>query len=296
MRQSTATRDTKRRTSIQTMGFTVKSSIMKLNNTPDIPQALIDTLQRAKHVVVFTGAGVSAESGIATFRDALTGLWERFDVADLATPEAFRRDEKLVWGWYEWRRMRVLRAQPNPAHLAIAALARHVPKLTVITQNVDDLHERGGSVGVLHLHGSLHHPHCSVCGSAHTLPPGVPEEPEGGRRRCTPRCCHCGESVRPGVVWFGEDLPVKELSLAFAAVSKCDVLLVIGTSGLVKPAAGIPSLAKQAGAMVVQVNPLGTELNSVCTWLLHGAAGEVMTYPQSSYQTKFQKSKVCKIN
>ena len=142
------------------MGYTVKSNIMKLNITIDIPQALIGALQQAKHVVVFTGAGVSAESGIATFRDALTGLWERFSVQDLATPEAFRRDEKLVWGWYEWRRMRVLRSQPNPAHLAIAALARHVPKLTVITQNVDDLHERGGSVGVLHLHGSLHHPRC----------------------------------------------------------------------------------------------------------------------------------------
>ena len=249
---------------------------MKLNNTPDIPQALIDTLQRAKYVVVFTGAGVSAESGIATFRDALTGLWQRFDVSDLATPEAFQRDEELVWGWYEWRRMQVLRAQPNPAHLAIGALARQVPKLTVITQNVDDLHERGGSVGVLHLHGSLHHPHCSVCGNAHTLPPGIPEEPDGGRRLCPPRCHHCGGSVRPGVVWFGEDLPVIELNHAFAAARECDVLFAIGTSGLVQPAAGIPSLARQAGAKVVQVNPMGTQLDNVCIWSLRGAAGMVM--------------------
>ena len=276
MRQSTATRDTKRRTSDQTMGFTVKSSFMKSKPIIDIPQALIGALQQAKHVVVFTGAGVSAESGIATFRDALTGLWERFDVAVLATPEAFKMDQELVWGWYEWRRMQVLRAYPNPAHLAIAALARQVPKLTLITQNVDDLHARGGSVGVLHLHGSLHHPRCSVCGNAHTLPPGIPKEPEGGRRLCPPRCRQCGKSVRPGVVWFGEDLPVKELSRAFAAASECDVLFAIGTAGLVQPAAGIPSLAKGAGAMVVQVNPMDTQLDSVCTWSLRGAAGEVL--------------------
>ena len=150
---------------------------MTPNATIAIPQTLIAALQLAKHVVVFTGSGVSAESGIATFRDALTGLWERFNVKDLATPEAFRRDEALVWGWYEWRRIKVLRAQPNPAHLAIAALAQYVPKLTVITQNVDDLHERAGSAGVLHLHGSLHRPHCSVCGQAHSLPRGTPKEP-----------------------------------------------------------------------------------------------------------------------
>ena len=251
---------------------------MNPNATIAIPQALSVALQRAQHVVVFTGAGVSAESGIATFRDALTGLWERFNVADLATPDAFRRDEELVWGWYEWRRMKVLRAQPNPAHLAIAALAQHVPKLTVVTQNVDDLHERAGSTDVLHLHlhGSLHSPRCFACGQAHILPPGIPEEPDGGRRLCPPRCRHCGGSVRPGVVWFDENLPVKKLSRAFAAASQCDVLFAIGTSGLVQPAAGIPSLAKRTGAKVVQVNPMGTQLDSVCTWSLRGAAGRVL--------------------
>ena len=249
---------------------------MNPNATIATPQALSIALQRAKHVVVFTGAGVSAESGIATFRDALIGLWERFNVADLATPDAFRKDQELVWGWYEWRRMRVLRVQPNPAHIAIAALARHVPKLTVITQNVDDLHERGGSVGVLHLHGSLHSPRCSICGRAHILPAGIPKEPDGGRRLCPPCCHHCGGSVRPGVVWFDEDLPIKELSLAFAAAGGCDVLFAIGTSGLVQPAAGIPSLAKRAGATVVQVNPIGTQLDDACTWSFRGAAGVVM--------------------
>ena len=249
---------------------------MNLNATLTIPQALIVALQQTKHVVVFTGAGVSAESGIPTFRDALTGLWERFNAEDLATPEAFRRDEELVWGWYEWRRMRVLCSHPNPAHFAIAALARHVPKLTVATQNVDDLHERAGSAEVLHLHGSLHSPRCFACGRPHILPPGIPEEPDGGRRLCPPRCHHCGGSVRPGVVWFGEDLPVIELNHAFAAARECDVLFAIGTSGLVQPAAGIPSLARQAGAMVVQVNLLATQLDDACIWSLRGTAGMLM--------------------
>jgi len=125
-----------------------------------IPSSLLSALRSARHVVVFTGAGVSAESGIPTFRDALTGLWERFDPAELATADAYRRDPALVWGWYEWRRMKVLQARPNPAHMAIAELAGHVPQLTLITQNVDDLHERAGSREVIHLHGSLHRPRC----------------------------------------------------------------------------------------------------------------------------------------
>ncbi len=241
-----------------------------------IPPDLIVALQQSKHIVVFTGAGVSAESGIPTFRDAFTGLWERFDAEDLATPDAFRKDKELVWGWYEWRRMQVLRALPNPAHVAIAGLARHVPRLTVVTQNVDDLHERAGSTEVLHLHGSLHSPRCLACSRAHILPPDIPQEPEGGRRLSPPLCTHCGGSVRPGVVWFGEDLPVRELHRAFAAAKECDVLFAIGTSGLVQPAARIPVLAMRAGAKVVQVNPMATSLDEECTWSLRGAAGVIM--------------------
>ena len=164
----------------------------------------------------------------------------------------------------------------NPAHIAIASLARYVPKLTVITQNVDDLHERAGSADVLHLHGSLHSPRCAACGRAHNLPPTILEEPDGGRRLPPPRCNRCGGSVRPGVVWFSEDLPIKELSLAFDAASECDVLFAIGTSGLVQPAAGIPMLAKRAGAKLVQVNPMGTQLDETCTWSMRGAAGVLM--------------------
>jgi len=251
-------------------------TLAPLSAATAIAQDLLIALRQAKHVVVFTGAGVSAESGIPTFRDALTGLWERFDAEDLATPNAFRKDKDLVWGWYEWRRMKVLMAQPNPAHLAIAALARHVAKLTVITQNVDDLHERAGSTDVLHLHGSLHQPRCASCGQAHHLPAAIPEEPEGGRRLSPPVCDHCGGPVRPGVVWFGEDLPTRELHLAQQQSQACDLFFTIGTSGLVYPAAHIPVLAKQAGAQVVQINPSKTPLDDVCTWSLQGAAGTVL--------------------
>ena len=247
-----------------------------MNSHSPIAQDLIVALQQARHIVVFTGAGVSAESGIATFRDALTGLWQRFDAEDLATPEAFVRDPERVWGWYEWRRMQVLQAQPNPAHRAIAELARHVPKLTVVTQNVDDLHERAGSAGVLHLHGSLQAVRCFDCGRAHSLGSDIPQEPDGGRRLHPPACRHCGGLIRPGVVWFGESLPPDVLDAAFTAAQSCDLLIAIGTSGLVQPAARIPSLARQVGASVLQINPTPTALDDDCDWSLRGAAGRVL--------------------
>lgn len=249
---------------------------MNGNASESIPPDLILALRRAQRIVVFTGAGVSAESGIPTFRDALTGLWERFDAQDLATPEAFVHDPELVWGWYEWRRMLVQRTQPNSAHRAIAELARRVPQFTVVTQNVDDLHERAGSTGVLHLHGSLQTARCIACGTAHVFAVGIPDEPEGGRRLRPPLCARCGGLIRPGVVWFGESLPEDVLAGAFAAARACDLLLAIGTSGLVQPAARIPALARQAGARVVQVNPAPTALDDDCTWSLRGAAGVIL--------------------
>lgn len=237
--------------------------------------ALAPLLAGCRHLVVFTGAGVSAESGIPTFRDALTGLWQRFDPAELATPEAFRRDPELVWGWYEWRRMRVLQAQPNPAHLAIAALQARVPRLTLITQNVDDLHERAGSRGVIHLHGSLHRPHCSACGLPFAGLDPVPAEPEGGRRLMPPSCQDCGGLVRPGVVWFGESLPAAALQQAFAAAADGDLLLSVGTSGQVWPAAQVPQLALQSGACVLHINPqaMACREREHC---LTGAAGQIL--------------------
>lgn len=239
-----------------------------------IPTSLIDSLRKARHVVVFTGAGVSAESGIPTFRDSLTGLWERFDAASLATPEAFLADPALVWGWYEWRRMKILHAQPNPAHLAIAELSRHVPRLTLISQNVDDLHERAGSTGVIHLHGSLHQPRCFCCGKSPATLLDMPDEPEGGRRLEPPRCMDCNGQLRPGVVWFGESLPAGALSAAFEAAETCDLLISVGTSGMVYPAAEVPGLAWRAGAVVVHVNPLPPISHREREHALAGPAGE----------------------
>ncbi len=243
---------------------------------PPFAAGLLAELRAARRVMVFTGAGVSAESGIPTFRDALTGLWQTFDPMDLATPEAFGRDPDLVWGWYEWRRMRVRRAAPNPAHRAIAALAARVPGLTVVTQNVDDLHERAGSPAVIHLHGSLHQPRCSLCAYPFALPDAEPLEPEAGRRLAPPRCRQCGGAVRPGVLWFGEALPADAWRAAEAAAGGCDLLFSVGTSGVVHPAAGLPLLAARRGATIVQVNPHPTDLDRVADHSLHGPAGGLL--------------------
>lgn len=240
-------------------------------------------LGEARRVVVFTGAGISAESGVPTFRDDLTGLWARFDAQRLATAEAFHADPDLVWGWYEWRRARVRRAQPNPGHLAIAALQTRVPDSTVITQNVDDLHERAGTPAAIHLHGSLFAPRC-VGPAAHpaTFPDtengedGETVQPPEGRRIPPPRCTSCTALVRPGVVWFGEALPEAALTAAVEAAATCDVLLTVGTSGVVYPAAEIPRIAARAGATVIQVNPESTPLDQVCAINLRGSAAQVL--------------------
>lgn len=237
---------------------------------------VIEKLQNAHHVVVFTGAGVSAESGITTFRDTPSGLWERFDPTELATPEAFLRDPALVWGWYEWRRSKVHRAQPNPGHRAIAALAQRVPRLTVVTQNVDDLHERAGSTDVIHLHGSLQQPRCFDCNAPYTRLLDTADEPEQGRRLEPPHCEHCAGRIRPGVVWFGEALPETAWEQAFDAASHCDLLLSVGTSGVVYPAAHIPQLALEHGAMVAHINPQPVSRQHPREVSLMGAAGQVL--------------------
>lgn len=235
---------------------------------------IIEALNAARHIVVMTGAGVSAESGIPTFRDPLTGLWQRFDPVELASAQAFRRNPALVWGWYEWRRMKVMQAQPNPAHLALARLAEHTPQMTLITQNVDDLHERAGSRDVIHLHGSLLHPRCFACAREPQSRLPVPNEPEQGRELEPPRCEHCGGRLRPGVVWFGESLPETALRRAFSAAQDADLLLVVGTSGVVYPAAELPTIARSAGARVIHINPrLNLENGDLG---IAGAAGEIL--------------------
>ena len=241
-----------------------------------VPAPLLSTLREARHVVVFTGAGVSAESGLSTFRDATTGLWSRFDPTRLATPEAFAANPELVWGWYEWRRMRVRRAEPNAAHRAIAALEAKVPKATLITQNVDDLHERAGSRAPIHLHGSILAPRCFDCGSAHGALADPPADFEDGKPLAPPRCASCGGPIRPGVVWFGEALPQGEMQRAFDAARECDVLLSIGTSGAVYPAADIPREARRNGATIVEVNPNPTDLDDIADFRLRGPAAEIL--------------------
>ncbi|MFQ5695078.1 MAG: NAD-dependent deacetylase [Terriglobia bacterium] len=229
------------------------------------------TVQRwladAKRVAVLTGAGISKESGLPTFRGA-EGLWRRHRPEQLATPEAFARDPRLVWEWYEWRRSVVARAQPNAGHRALAGLENRAPHFTLITQNVDGLHERAGSRRLLKLHGDLWTLRCLGCGaeSANRQVP-LPELP--------PRCA-CGALLRPSVVWFGEALPRAPLEQALQAARQAQVFLVIGTSAVVRPAASLPLLAKQAGARVVEINPEETPLTPVADASLRGPAAEVL--------------------
>jgi NAD-dependent deacetylase len=230
---------------------------------------LIRTLRGAGHIAVLTGAGISAESGIPTFRDAMSGLWARFRPEDLATPAAFARDPHLVWDWYRWRRELVDAAEPNEGHRALVTLSDLVPELTLITQNVDGLHTRAGSSDVLELHGSILRARC-VGGCAGSLPWSATDD-------WPPRCRTCGALLRPDIVWFGEALPERELARAVAAAESCDVLLSIGTSNLVQPAASLPWLAAQRGATVVVINPdLEGQRSGPKIALLAGRAGEVL--------------------
>ena len=183
---------------------------------------------------MLTGAGVSAESGIPTFREAQTGLWEKYDPLELATPEAFLRDPELVWRWYRWRRELVARAQPNAGHIALAQLAQRVPRLTLVTQNVDGLHQRAGSADVVEFHGNLFENRCFAEGCLVDVTADA----------MVPTCPGCGALVRPGVVWFGEAIPGQALDASFAAATDCDVFLSVGTSSLVYPAAGLADVAR----------------------------------------------------
>jgi NAD-dependent deacetylase len=225
-------------------------------------------LREAQRVLVLTGAGVSAESGVPTFRGP-QGLWRSFRPEDLATPEAFARDPGLVWEWYAWRRETVAACAPNPAHRALAALEARVPEFLLATQNVDGLHARAGSRRLVELHGSLWRVRCTGCGEVAARREPVPELP--------PRC-RCGSVLRPDVVWFGETLPVEALQRAFTAAREAQVVLVVGTSSLVHPAAAIPEAALFAGACVVEVNPEPTPLSDRATVSLRGRAADVVPW------------------
>ena len=227
-------------------------------------------LMQARYIALLTGAGVSAESGVPTFRDAQTGWWAQFDPEELATEEAFRADPARVWDWYAFRRDLTREAEPNAAHRAIAQFeARHPGRLALITQNVDGLHQRAGSGRVLALHGNLAQDRWldppRACCEVERLDAGRP-----------PRCAVCGNPRRPAVVWFGESLPQQAFDTAQRAARDCDVMLVAGTSGLVYPAAGLALAAAVSGAKVVIVNTAASELDDVAHALLRGAAGQLL--------------------
>ena len=224
-------------------------------------------LKQARSVAVLTGAGVSAESGVPTFRGP-DGLWKRHRAESLATPEAFARDPKLVWEWYDWRRCVLSGVKPNAGHYALAELEQRTPKFTLITQNVDGLHELAGSRNVLRVHGSIWMLRCLGCDREQ-------EDRRAPLPEIPPRCA-CGGMLRPGVVWFGESLPAAVWRAAETAARFCDVLLVIGTSALVYPAAGLAHLAKSSGARVVEINVAETPLSREIDEFILGPSGELL--------------------
>lgn len=231
-----------------------------------IPSTVVEALLSADYLTVLTGAGVSAESGVPTFRGE-DGLWRKHNPMELATPEAFERDPKLVWEWYVYRRGLMGRVHPNPAHEAIAELEALYPKFLLITQNVDNLHRRAGSKELVELHGNIFKVRCSRCQrKSHELP-DLSELP--------PRC-ECGANLRPDVVWFGEALPREAVERAFQASVECDCMLVVGTSAVVQPAASLPLMAKREGAFVAEINYEPTALSSLVDVSLLGKAGEIM--------------------
>jgi NAD-dependent deacetylase len=216
-------------------------------------------------MVVLTGAGVSADSGIQTFRSE-GGLWKKHRPEELATPEAFRKDPALVWDWYHWRRKVVSEAEPNPAHYAIAELEKRIRGFTLVTQNVDRLHARAGSERVLELHGDLHHARCGGCSDL------LPLQEQKGLVVCS----RCGGLMRPNVVWFGESLDITLLDKAFDDSTTCDLLIVAGTSSVVQPAASLAFAALENGGYVLEINLDPTPLTGFASETVLGKAGEVL--------------------
>jgi NAD-dependent deacetylase len=233
-----------------------------------IPRELVSLLRFASRVAVLTGAGVSQESGLRTFRDAQVGLWAQYRPEDLATPEAFAQNPKLVWDWYALRREKVKTVEPNPGHYALAEMARRIPKFTLITQNVDGLHQKAGNTDVIELHGSLQRVKCASC--------GIQAHEWNESAAAVPQCASCGKLLRPDVVWFGEELPRAALEAAVNAARSCDIFFSIGTSGLVQPAAALAIAAKHRNALVVEVNAEPTPLTEKADFVLPGKSGDIL--------------------
>lgn len=233
----------------------------------NFPTELLDELHTARHITVLTGAGTSAESGVPTFRDAQTGLWARYNPEELATPEAFENNPQLVWDWYTWRRELVARVEPNAGHYALVELEKLVPKLTLITQNVDGLHQRAGSSRVIELHGNISR---IICSKEKTVIQSWDKTDE------VPRCPFCHNLLRPDVVWFGESLPPDALMAAYQAAQNCDVFLCVGTSGLVQPAASLPAAAIHNNIMTVEINPATTPLSPHADYHFQAPSGRLL--------------------
>jgi NAD-dependent deacetylase len=215
----------------------------------NFPSELINLLRKPINLAVLTGAGVSQESGLRTFRDAQTGLWAQYRPEDLASPQAFARDPKLIWDWYAWRREAIKGVRPNAGHYALAEIEKHIPHFTLITQNVDGLHRMAGNQNILELHGNIQRVRCSEC---YTF-----TETWGDDTETVPLCSACGGLLRPDVVWFGESLPREQLAAAVEATRTCDVFFSIGTSGVVQPAAALGFAAHNRGAIMVEIGKSG---------------------------------------
>jgi NAD-dependent deacetylase len=229
---------------------------------------LISTLKNAESICVLTGAGISAESGVPTFRGE-EGLWKKFKPEELANFDAFIRNPELVWEWYSYRRRLIQEVKPNPAHYGLVALERHVKNFTLVTQNVDNLHRRAGSRNVLELHGNIERSYCTQCRTL--VQESIPEGQTGVQR-----CTKCGGLVRPDVVWFGEMLPLEVFSKAESAARQCDIFFSIGTSAIVFPAASLSYTALDYGALVVEINLELTDLSSRAHEVLTGKVGEIL--------------------
>ncbi len=232
-------------------------------------------LREAKLLVVLTGAGVSKESGVPTFRDAMDGLWARYDPQKLATPDAFEANPKLVWDWYQYRRQLVQNVKPNPGHHAIAALEDLLPYIVVITQNIDGLHQAAKSSDVIELHGNIHRYKCFANCRGNPTPVDVTRL-DWDHQDGPPACPYCGHLVRPDVIWFTEHLPHEALERAITLSNTADVMLVVGTSGVVQPAASLPYFARRNDAYIIDINPEPDEISSIADLFLQGRSGETL--------------------
>jgi len=229
-----------------------------------------EILREAKKIAVLTGAGISAESGVPTFRGE-DGIWKKFTASELATPEAFRTNPRRVWEWYGWRRGEMLEAKPNPGHYALAEIEKQATEFALITQNIDNMHILAGSRNVLEIHGNIFRNRCTVCGQKEHDERSDFSEPNE-----LPICGKCGSPARVDVVWFGEQLPERELSASLAAAESCDVFISAGTSALVYPAAHFPELAKRTGATLIEVNLEPTHLTQIADFSFLGKTGEIL--------------------